>query len=262
MICPKCFSKLTKVNKSYICINNHNYDISKEGYINLLLSKTNAGDNKDLIEGRINFLKKDYYKPLVLEIINILKEYNDLPNINLCDCGCGIGYYSRQLKESFNNINIYGTDISKDAIKYAAKSDKNTTYIVSSNQKIPFEDKFFDILIHIFSPVFIEEAKRIIKDDGILIIVSPGKKHLYELKELLYSSPYYNKIEEENYLNFNKIISKNLIYKIDIDCATFHDLIKMTPYYYKTKKEDINKISFDDTISITIDFIISCFKPF
>ena len=56
---------------------------------------------------------------------------------------------------------------------------------------------FSYLKIHIFSPIFIEEAKRIIKDDGILIIVSPGKKHLYELKELLYSSPYYNKIEEE-----------------------------------------------------------------
>ena len=64
MQCPKCFNKLIRENNSYKCMNNHCYDISKEGYINLLLSKTNAGDNKDLIEGRINFLSKDFYYPL------------------------------------------------------------------------------------------------------------------------------------------------------------------------------------------------------
>lgn len=261
MICPKCFKKLTKINKSFICNNNHTYDISKEGYINLLLSKTNAGDNRELIEGRINFLNKNFYKPLADEIISILINRFKTNPFKLCDCGCGIGYYSKLFQKNLSNIELVGTDISKDAIKYAAKNDKTSTYIVSSNQKIPFENNYFDCLIHIFSPTFEKEAYRLLQKEGFLIIVSPGKEHLYELKQQLYSDPYYNKIEDNKCNLFSNILTKNLKYKINVTCDDFHNLIKMTPYYYKTKKEDINKIIFEDSLSITIDFIIHVFKP-
>lgn len=261
MLCPKCFKELNKVNKSYVCVNNHTYDISKEGYVNLLLSKTNAGDNKELIDGRINFLNKNYYKPLSNEIISILDNKFKNNPFSLCDCGCGIGYYSKNLKTYFKKIDLYGCDISKDAIKYAAKHDNNSLYIVSSNQKIPFENNFFDCLIHIFSPIFEEEAKRILKNEGILILVTPGKEHLYELKQMLYSNPYYNKVEEQNFVNFIKTDEINLKYSININLEDFHNLIKMTPYYYKTKKEDIFKVNFKEQITITIDFIISLYNP-
>ena len=261
MQCPKCFKILNKENNSYKCSNNHCYDISKEGYINLLLSKTNAGDNKELIDGRINFLSNDFYYPLVQEIIQILNNYYSNSSFNLCDCGCGIGYYSKHLINSLKNINLYGIDISKDAIKYAAKNDKKSHYIVASNQHIPFENDYFNTLLHIFSPIFEDEAFRVIKNDGLLIIVSPGKEHLFELKQQLYTNPYYNKIEEENFKFFERKISKNLQYKIQVNLTQFHDLIKMTPYYYKTKKEDIEKINFNDTLEITIDFIISVLSP-
>lgn len=259
MLCPKCLSKLYKENNSFKCINNHTYDISKEGYINLLLSKTNSGDNKDLINGRINFLNKDYYYPLVDEIIKIISN-NDKKQLNLCDCGCGIGYYAKKIKASLPFISLVGSDISKEAIKYAAKNDKSNTYIVASNQKIPFENEYFDYILHVFSPLFENEAKRLLKKTGKLILVTPGALHLFELKEMIYSNPYYNIIEDVNYKNFNLENSKNLKYKISINCEDFHNLVKMTPYYYKTKKEDIEKINFDGNIFITIDFIISIFS--
>ena len=44
MLCPKCRLPLTKLDRTYKCSNNHSYDISKYGYVNLLLSKTNCGD--------------------------------------------------------------------------------------------------------------------------------------------------------------------------------------------------------------------------
>lgn len=261
MQCPKCFNQLIKENNSYKCMNKHCYDISKEGYINLLLSKTNAGDNKDLIEGRINFLSKDFYYPLVNKIVEILNEKFNDSSFNLCDCGCGIGYYSKKINEANNNADLYGIDISKDAIKYAAKNDKKSLYVVASNQHIPFENNYFDVLLHIFSPIFEDEAYRIIKTNGILIVVTPGKEHLYELKQKLYSNPYYNKIEDQNYKFFTNKITTNLNYQISLNLSDFHNLIKMTPYYYKTKKEDIEKIKFEGSTSVTVDFIISIFLP-
>lgn len=260
MLCPKCFKQLHYENHCYKCVNNHSYDISKEGYVNLLLSKTNSGDNLDLVRGRINFLNRDFYFPLVKEIINILKDKFKDQLFKLCDCGCGIGYYSKHLKEALKNLDLTGVDISKDAIKYCAKNDKNSLYIVASNQKIPFEDSYFDCLLHIFSPIFLDEVKRLLNDRGILILVAPGVKHLYELKEMLYTNPYYNKIDNLILNDFSKVLEKNLEYKIDVTLDDFLNLIKMTPYFYKTKKSDIENINFKGTISITVEFIISVFS--
>ena len=78
---------------------------------------------------------------------------------------------------------------------------------------------------------------------------------------MLYSNPYYNKVEEQNFVNFIKTDEINLKYSININLEDFHNLIKMTPYYYKTKKEDIFKVNFKEQITITIDFIISLYNP-
>ena len=93
MICPKCKETLTKVNNSYKCVNNHSYDISKYGYVNLLLSKTNCGDPLKSIKARNNFLSKDYYKPLANKIQELIVYYNNSSEIkSILDCGCGTGY--------------------------------------------------------------------------------------------------------------------------------------------------------------------------
>ena len=39
LICPVCGENLSKTEKSYTCTNRHSFDISKSGYVNLLLSK-------------------------------------------------------------------------------------------------------------------------------------------------------------------------------------------------------------------------------
>ena len=62
LICPVCKEKLQIVNNSYKCINNHSFDISKSGYTNLLISKTNSGDNQEMVNARFVFLNKGYYK--------------------------------------------------------------------------------------------------------------------------------------------------------------------------------------------------------
>ena len=68
LICPICKEKLQIVNNSYKCINNHSFDISKSGYTNLLISKTNSGDNQEMVNARFVFLNKGYYKNLALKI--------------------------------------------------------------------------------------------------------------------------------------------------------------------------------------------------
>ena len=182
MLCPKCKKELIKVENSYKCANNHSFDISKEGYVNLLLSRTDAGDSKELVNGRIAFLNTDIYDPLRQCLEQIIADFGQNKEIKLLDMGCGTGYYTKKFSEYGTT---YGLDISKEAIKYAAKHDKNTTYLVASNKSAPFPSNYFDVLVHIFSPTFDNEDYRLLKKGGIMVNVEGGPKHLIELKNLL-----------------------------------------------------------------------------
>mgnify|MGYP002227234967 FL=1 len=61
LACPKCHQQLHLENKTLKCENNHCYDISKRGYINLLLNPdkatNNPGDSKESLVRKKSILK-------------------------------------------------------------------------------------------------------------------------------------------------------------------------------------------------------------
>lgn len=259
LICPICKthnkkSLLIKENKSFKCDLGHNFDLSKEGYLNLLVSKTNCGDLNVQLSSRYNFLNKGFYNLLLSKINNLLKDNNAK---TVLDCGCGIGYYSKNLSSDFD---IIGSDISKEAIKIASKHDKKSFYIVSSSTSIPIQNKTFDAAYVIFAPLFEESIANVLKDNGILIIVTPGKKHLYEIKEILYQNPYFNKEDDITISMFSKVVTEKLTYKINLTNEDLKNLIYMTPYLYKTSKQSLNKLENIANITLTIDFVIHIYK--
>ena len=76
MICPVCGKQLNKVLNTYRCLNNHCFDVSKEGYVNLLLNSKHSGDNKEMIRSRSLFLNKGYFEKLRQETIEVIKTLN------------------------------------------------------------------------------------------------------------------------------------------------------------------------------------------
>ena len=77
--CPVCNEILTNNEKQYLCINNHSFDKNKKGYTNLLLSNQlhsiDPGDNKEMINARVNFLKTDKYHSLRTTLYQIINQY-------------------------------------------------------------------------------------------------------------------------------------------------------------------------------------------
>ena len=257
LICPKCKSKLNKVDNTYKCINNHSYDISKYGYVNLLLSKTNAGDDKVMVDARYNFLAKDYYLPLAKSIINILSKYIQKDSLIL-DGGCGTGYYDSVIKNNYPNM--IGYDISKDAITKAAKLNKDLLYFVASSNDIPLSNNSIDCILNIFTPTFETEVTRLLKDNGILIIVTPKDNHLIELKKAIYENAYLNEEEIPSFNNLYLDKSYQSIFNSNLNKEDLDSLIKMTPYFYKTSKDNLEKIKNIDSLNVTFAFNIYIYK--
>ncbi len=247
LACPVCRLKLTKEGGSYRCENGHSYDISRKGYVNLLMSQKSSkkrhGDDKLMVEARRDFLDKGYYEKLRDAVVSAVKRNADTGTV-IVDAGCGEGYYTAAVHSAADGSHVYGIDISKDALIFAARRDRELTLAAASASDIPIINGSADIIISIFAPVFPDEFLRALKDGGILIRAVPLEDHLLELKQAIYDKAYRNPPDDFKLDGFEIISSETVRYMITLDNAKdIESLFMMTPYYYKTSRTDQEKLT-------------------
>ncbi|MFB0924389.1 MAG: methyltransferase domain-containing protein, partial [Vicingaceae bacterium] len=158
---------------------------------------------------------------------------------------------------------IIGTDISKYAVKNAAKKYKENFYFVSSVFNLPVATESIDLILSIFSPIHPEGFKRLLTQDGYVIVVSPGENHLKELAELIYDNfrEHENNVIEKMTPTLELYATKKATFNIHItNVEDLLILLKMTPYYWKTTEGKLAQIESCNDINITCDFNISIFK--
>jgi 23S rRNA (guanine745-N1)-methyltransferase len=270
LICPICKQSLNKSveERLYKCDYNHSYDIAKQGYTNLLISnqkKSNhPGESKEMIRIRREFLDKGYYQSVSDELNKISNEFLIIENGTVLDLGCGEGYYLNQMEQFFltnhKNLDFYGLDISKEALKLASIRNKSIEWVVSSSFAIPFKEKSIDLLLSVFSPISDDECKRLIAEEGCFIRVLPNSDHLIELREIIY-----DKLEERRE---GRIMSESLKcvyeskvkYSINLKQDDLLKLLQMTPHYWKTSPENKKKVLEIKELSVTIDMNVSVFR--
>ena len=115
------------------------------------------------------------------------------------DLGCGVGYGTFALANG-RARKVYGIDINSDAIEYAKAhySDKKITYNVRNalNTKLPpsMADIViaFEVIEHVKNPKkILQEAARLLRPNGIVIISTPNSKasvgqNPYHIKEFTF----------------------------------------------------------------------------
>lgn len=114
------------------------------------------------------------------------------------DYGCGNGYGSFHLSQISDNI--AAVDINKEIIekcKQNYQADNLWFQVVEPEKKTAFKDASFDVVVsfqvleHVHDvPGYLKELKRVLKDDGVLIITTPNRKYrLYPFQRPL--NPYH-----------------------------------------------------------------------
>lgn len=264
-ICPVCRLALRMEGKTLVCENRHCYDISKHGYVNLLMSQKSSkkrhGDDKAMVMSRQEFLNKNYYKPLLDCITEIVAAKANGKPISVLDVGCGECYYSSHIRQSIPDCEMYGIDISKDALIFGHRRDRDIMLAAAGCTKLPFADKSFDVLLNIFSPTAAGEYCRVLKDSGILIRAVPLENHLFGLKAAVYDKPYRNPAEEHSIDGFALADYREIKYTLHLDGNDeITELFKMTPYYYKTSRTDQAKLDVITELSTEAEFGVEVYK--
>lgn len=261
LMCPVCGQTLNLEGKTYRCEKGHCFDCAKSGYVNLLPPAPGGkrhGDDKLMVKARTDFLDKGYYDPLSFCIASCAANCKE-EMLHIVDAGCGEGKYTVDVLDHLTacgkTADILGIDISKEALICAARRSKAIRLCVASTAHMPLADGCADVVLNIFSPLMGEEFARVLKPEGRLICAVPLEKHLWELKELIYDTPYENPAPNEELPGFTLIERQDLRYEIELNSGEeIANLFKMTPYYYKTGIADQQKAAQAEYLKTTVEF--------
>ena len=264
--CPKCKGELVPLGNTKKCKNNHCFDKAKAGYYNLLLGVGGGthGDNAEMVEARRTFLSRGLYEPLRDKLAALVLA--TLPTGGCAvDAGCGEGYYTdkveRAILERDGVSNLLAFDISRDAVKFAYKRNRAVSYAVATAYDMPLADGSVDTVYNVFSPLAVGEVRRTLKTGGHFIMVYPGPMHLFGLKSLIYKTPYKNEPGETALDGFRLSSHEVLSYSITLDTAEdVRSLFMMTPYAYRTPKEDKERVLSLSSVTTEIEFIIDVYE--
>lgn len=194
--CPICKCSIVLKDKQCVCSNGHSFDLAKQGYVNLLPANfkqsKNPGDSQLMIKARKAFLAAGCYEPLLNFLLKWQQEYVSTvdggPQYCL-DLGGGEGYFSSHLQEGTEgSCHWFLSDISKDAVKSAAKRFHRGHCAVASSFNLPVKDECLDVVLRNFAPSDDHELHRVMKPGAHYVLVSPGPSHLVQLREILYQS--------------------------------------------------------------------------
>jgi 23S rRNA (guanine745-N1)-methyltransferase len=272
LACPFCNASLTQINNTLTCTNSHTFDIAKEGYVNLLRKKL-PGDTKEMLTARRNFLEQEYYQPLSDTINSLVSTVLDpeAPSFNILDAGCGEGYYLGRLQAHLANpvsraqCCYIGLDISKEAIRMAAKKYKVAQFVVANlKERLVFADDAFHVLLNIFAPRNVDEFARVLVPGGIAIIVIPAPTHLSQLR----SAFHLLNIEENKQQHvieqfagrFELVDSRTIEYKVRLSQAAIMQAILMTPNYWHMPDEMREATEGIEEIETEVGFVCMVFR--
>jgi 23S rRNA (guanine745-N1)-methyltransferase len=276
--CPLCRNPLLNAPGGYQCLQNHTFDSARQGYVNLLLAhKKNSkepGDGKDMIKSRRRFLDLGLYDAISDGINDAVGAHLSSAKFdhvfNILDVGCGEGFYLKRLKEFLIQtsppvpVDYFGVDISKFAVRKATQRDRTMNWFVASVNDIPFSSGAMDAVLNVFSPANYSEFSRVLRAPGRLLIVTPGPKHLYGLRKIIYpnvrehapstvnqeASPLFS-IENETRIN----------YPIELKSSEMiMDLLAMTPYYWNVDFKTKSRVVSLSELALDVDVEIRVFK--
>jgi 23S rRNA (guanine745-N1)-methyltransferase len=260
--CPICSGALEERAGVAVCDKQHSYDKSKYGYYNLLVGNAGGvhGDNKEMVLARRAFLDMGYYEPLRDAVSALVLEHTARCGAVL-DAGCGEGYYTSRIESAFaardGESCVCAFDISKDAVRAMKKRCPSVEGAVCGSYPIPAADGTFDTVVNMFSPNAKEEFFRVLKSGGTYLMVIPAAEHLFELKSVVYDTPYKNEVEDTRLDGFTLLSSTPLTYKASLTSGeAISSLFYMTPYAYRTRPSDRERIRALTSLEVTLDFLI------
>ena len=258
--CPVCRGDLddSRDATTWHCADGHSYDVAREGYVNLLAGKAarhkTAGDDADMVKARRTFLGTGAYDPVRDAVLDRVADTGAV-----LDVGCGEGHYLAPL-DGDDRRAIGGIDLSKPAVRLAAKRASTIRYAVASAYDVPVHDASVTTVVNVFGPVAPEELLRVLRPDGgAVVTASPAPRHLTQLKRLVLDTADEHELAPPAGITatFDRLDTTRLTYDIEVAQPALTALLAMTPYAWRASPSAKEQLEATDRLTITVDVLVT-----
>ena len=270
LICPVCGDALQLGGpqmRSLVCSVGHSFDLAKQGYVNLYRGKPINEYTKESFQERQVILQRGMYAHLLEEICSFLRKtlesgMDSVEKKVLVDAGCGEGYYTREIAQQFDHLQMYGTDLSRDSIQLAAGTANGMgagpaeiKWFVSDISKLPVADGSVDYVLDIFTSANYQEFQRVLGEEGYLIKIIPGEGHVKELREAAKDQLYHKEYKERKgaavFAEQFELVEQKIVSRTFSVSPEERDIfIRMTPLLFAVDK---SKIDWSTVTEITVE---------
>lgn len=257
-VCPIDGLPLRLDGRSLHCEKRHTYDLAKEGYCNLLLvqqkGSADPGDNREMVAARKRFLDAGHYAPIARKVA---EELRGEEGKFIADAGCGEGFYLSALRAAgFSHLS--GFDISKWAVQAAAKRNREISWAVASNKKLPYAAGSVHWLLSLFGFPVWESFHLALAPGGKVLLVDPAPAHLMELRKIIY--PQVNETQLSSLAGsemFSLVKQETLEFPIHLKSqAEIQDLLAMTPHAYRISEAGRSALAPVEQLTATVAVVL------
>ena len=186
--CPLCEQELTIGNRTVRCPAGHSYDLAKQGYLSLLAGPLKfAGDSAEMVAARESFLDAGHFEGFAQTVADSAVRHAPAHGqVVIGELGAGTGHYLARVLEAIPESSGIAIDASKPAARRAARAHPRAASVLSDAwSSLPIADQSLSLVMSIFAPRNAAESARILRPGGVVLVLTPGPRHLVELVEAL-----------------------------------------------------------------------------
>ncbi|HEV2687767.1 MAG TPA: methyltransferase domain-containing protein [Bryobacteraceae bacterium] len=155
------------------------------------------------------------------------------------DAGCGAGYGAAELAQSA--AEVVGLDVASEAVEYARANYPLPAlrFVVASCTTVPFPEKSFELVVafevieHLRDfRAFLDECRRVMTPQGLLLVSSPNKRYYAESRAKEGPNPFHeHEFEPEEFVSeLSRVFSNvRLLLQNRVESFAFHPAISFWP---------------------------------
>jgi 23S rRNA (guanine745-N1)-methyltransferase len=179
-----CRRPLTRSGRGLACSRAHSFDVARSGYVNLLQPRDRRsirpGDAPATVAARRRLAARGFEAPITEAIAGLLTLD---PGDAVLDVGCGDGHHLAAIAARVG-AEGHGLDISVAAIEAAARRYPGLHWVVANADRfLPYANASFRAVTSITAQRNPAEFHRVLRPDGIVLLVVPAPDDLIEVRE-------------------------------------------------------------------------------
>ena len=158
---------------------------------------------------------------------------------------------------------LCGLDISKHAVRVAARRDPQGLYAVAGTHHMPVLPERVNVLLTHFSPVSAVDFRRVLRPNGVVLVGGPGERHLFSLKQLLYDTPAAHQPVDTlaGDPGFELAATHRIRHPLSLrGPGQAANLLRMTPYYWSVDAVKQARLAELDALDTEIDVVIRAYR--